>query len=105
MPTGRSAPREAVIVRRIMRWLHTIPGCKAIKIHGSAYQEIGTPDIIGCINGRMFAIECKQPGKAPTPIQRKRLAEWQAAGAIVGVVHSLEEAKQVLVQLTADLVE
>lgn len=29
----------------------------------------GVPDIVGCINGRFFAIECKAGGNRPTALQ------------------------------------
>lgn len=87
---------ESTIVRNILGYLNGLPGCKAIKTHGSAYQEAGTPDIIGCLGGRMLALEAKQPGKQPTKLQVRRLEEWRAAGAIAGVVTSVEEARNLL---------
>ena len=52
-----------------------LPG-KAKKRHGSQYSEAEL-DINACYKGRNIQIEAKQPGKKPTPIQLKRLQEWQ----------------------------
>jgi Holliday junction resolvase len=86
------AKGETLLVAKILKALRQ-EGAKAIKTH-PAGVEVGTPDIIGCISGRMFALEVKDPqGRHPlSAIQRHRLEEWAAAGAIVGVVESIEEA-------------
>lgn len=89
-------PRESTIVNAIMRWLKTLPSCEARKAHGSVWSTAGDPDIYGCINGRMFLIEVKQPGQEPRTLQVKRLEDWASAGAVVGVAHSLEEAQDII---------
>lgn len=86
------------VVIPLLKWLKSLPGCKAINIHGGVFSERGTPDIIGCIRGRMFAFECKKngtecKGKA-SKLQEWRLAQWKAAGAITAVVWSVDEAKE-----------
>ena len=87
---------EKTIVAKIKRALEA-EGCKVIKIHGSGLMEAGTPDLIGCYRGRGFALEVKkdEKGKA-TILQARRLAEWMAAGARVGVVYTVETAKEVV---------
>ena len=72
---------EQSLTKRIMRTLNSIEGVKAIKFHGSVYGEAGTPDIIGCVDGRMFLIEVKAGKNALSPIQERRLIEWAVAGA------------------------
>ena len=78
--------RESSLVRRILSELNAIPETKAIKIHGDGYMEVGTPDIIGCHNGRLFAIEVKAGRGKLAPIQALRLGQWAAAGAAVSEV-------------------
>ena len=56
-------------------------GAKVIKHHGSVYASAGEPDLIACLEGRTIVIEVKREGEDATPLQRKRLAEWEAAGA------------------------
>ena len=87
---------DAVVVP-ILKYLNSLPNSKAINIHGSPYTERGTPDIIGCINGRMVAFECKRDEEeAPTKIQTWRLGEWFAAGAVVGAVSDLWHVQIIL---------
>ena len=93
-------PRETQIVRRIIRWLHA-EGHFAIKIHGSAMQRAGLPDIIACVKGRYVGIEVKRPGNGPTPLQKLRLQNIRDAGGIAGVAACLEDAVA-LVNLASD---
>lgn len=75
------------VVQPVLDYLNSIPGSKAINIHGSVFSERGTPDVIGSIRGRMVAFECKRDTtEGPTDIQNWRLSEWIAAGAVVGAV-------------------
>ena len=48
------------VVRPALRYLNSLPKSKAINIHGSVFSERGTPDVIGCVNGRLVAFECKR---------------------------------------------
>lgn len=79
-----------------MDWVKSLPAAEIRKLHGTMYAVKGDPDLYGCIAGRMFVIECKQPGKYPSKIQYKRLREWNEAGAVTGVARSLEDAKTIL---------
>lgn len=90
------APLESSVVSTLIKWLNKQAGVKAQKTHGSSLR-MGTPDIIGCWQGRMFTIEVKRPGSnAVTALQNKELEGWRRAGAIVGVAHSLDELKEIL---------
>ena len=80
--------KESELVRKVLAVLNSLPECKAIKVHGSPYARAGTPDIIGCCKGRMFALEVKMAGRKPTKIQERELAAWGAAGAIAGTFYS-----------------
>lgn len=68
---------------------------KWIKIHGSAMQERGLPDILGTLRGRTVALEVKVPGEELTPLQAFQLRQLAAAGAITAVVVSVEGALEV----------
>ena len=92
---GNCRPTEKAIVNSIMRYLQSLPGCYAFKTHGSIYGS-GQPDIVGCIKSRAFALEVKRPGGRPTKLQVYMLEKWKAAGAITGIVHSVDEVKEVL---------
>ena len=85
------------VVVPILEYLNSLPNSKAINIHGSPYTERGTPDIIGCVNGRLVAFECKRDeSEEPTNIQYWRLGEWYAAGAVVGAVCDLWQVQMIL---------
>lgn len=85
------------VVKPILDYLNSLPNSKAINVHGSVFCERGTPDVIGCINGRMVAFECKRDvSESPTKIQQWRLSEWIAAGAIVGGVSDLSHVILIL---------
>ena len=53
--------KENDIVRAILKYLKTVPGCFVWKEHGGMYGTAGIPDIIACIKGRFFAVEVKIP--------------------------------------------
>ena len=85
------------VVQPILDYLNSLPNAKAINVHGSIFSERGTPDIIGCIGGRMVAFECKRDTTEDLEkIQKWRLSEWIVAGAIVGGVSSLDHVKLIL---------
>ena len=85
------------VVRPILKYLNSLPNGKAINIHGSPFSERGTPDVIGCVNGVMIAFECKRTDdEEPTKIQQWRLAEWIAAGVVVGAVSDLWHVQLIL---------
>lgn len=84
------------VVEPILNYLNSLPNSKAINIHGSIYTERGTPDIIGCVNGKLVAFECKKDGEIPTKIQNWRLSEWIAAKAVVGAVSELWHVQMIL---------
>lgn len=86
---------EKAIIKKIMTWLKTLPDSNFVKVHADAANP-GAPDISGCIRGRRVEIEVKRPGGKATPRQEATLRSWERAGAIVAVVYSLDEAKEVL---------
>ena len=92
----KKIPKESSIVNRARHLLMELPFIKFIKTHGDQYMPKGTPDLIGCCNGRGFALEAKRPGNVPTQIQEKELSEWANSKAITGVFTTPEEAVQIV---------
>lgn len=85
------------VVAPILKYLNSLPKSKAINIHGSVFSERGTPDVIGCVNGKTVAFECKRDAtEAPEKIQDWRLSEWLAAGAVVGGVSDVWQVQLIL---------
>lgn len=61
------------------------------------YGGSGVPDIVGCIDGIFFGIECKAGRNKPTPLQLKNLKDIETAGGIALVVN--EENMRDIAQL------
>ena len=87
---------ERAIVKAILAYLNGLPGCLARKRWGGGMGVAGDPDIDACIRGRSVQLEVKRPGEKPTALQVKRLDEWKQAGAMVGVVHSVDDVRALL---------
>lgn len=45
----------------------------------------GVPDIVCCVSGKFFAIECKAEGGKPTPLQLNEIAAIRKSGGIATV--------------------
>ena len=75
--------KESDIVKSIMKYLKTVPGCFCWKEHGGMYGTAGIPDIIACINGHFFAFE----------VQEATIRKILAAGGTALVVHSVDEVR------------
>ena len=54
------------------------------------------PDIIGCLEGRFFGIECKANGGKPTALQLKQLEkiEWNGGLAYVVDENNVDDLKE-----------
>lgn len=88
--------KEADIVRAIMRYLKTVPGCFCWKEHGGMYGTAGIPDIIACIDGRFYGFEVKAEGGKPTKLQEVTIRKILAAGGTALVVRSVDEVRAAL---------
>ena len=87
---------ERAIVKAILAYLNSLPFCLARKRWGGGMGVAGEPDIDASLRGRSVQLEVKRPGEKATPLQLKRLAEWQQAGAVVGVVTSVGDLRSLL---------
>ena len=88
--------KETSLQRRIAKALRA-EGCKLFKVHGSAFQEAGQPDLMGCINGQVFGIhfgfEVKVPFEGePSDLQLQTLIEWRDVGSIACIVETPSQA-------------
>ena len=87
----------AAISAKVLKPLR--PNLWFFKVHGGPFQRAGIPDFVGCYKGRFFAIEVKQPGKVPTPLQVIVMRELKEAGAAVCVATSVAEAQELIMAL------
>ena len=62
---------------------------------GGPYSMAGVPDFVCCLKGCMFTIETKAPGKKPTALQDKCMADIRLAGGKTFVIDGdLSELKE-----------
>ena len=87
--------KESVIQRQIINHLRGM-GAWVFNVHGSPYQQVGTPDLLVGYKGRFYAMEVKRPGGVLSPVQAKVIEEIRASGSVAGRVESIEEAVELL---------
>lgn len=80
---------ESAITKKIIKRMKA-EGFLTIKIAGGRYQQPGISDILAIEppDGRIWAIEVKQPGKEPTSIQERFLHEVAVHGGVSDVCRS-----------------
>lgn len=78
--------------RRIQRELKKQVGGWWFKVHGGPFQKAGVPDLVGCVEGRFFALEVKEPGEEPTKLQAETMKKIRLAGGTSYPVETPEEA-------------
>jgi Holliday junction resolvase len=79
---------EAEVVRRMMAVLNALPGVYCLRTHGGAFQQKGTPDIMGSAHGHFFAIEAKRSHREkPSVAQLYNLKKFRLAGGKTFVSH------------------
>ncbi len=88
-------PLEKEIKQDILEYLNSLPQCYARGKHSSPFSK-GWPDVMGSFCGRTLAFEVKQPGKDATKLQEAEQIKWFKAGAIVGIVTSVEDVQRIL---------
>lgn len=100
------AIREAILEAEPRAW--------SLKVHGGPYQDVGVPDLLFCIEGRLLAIEVKvrKPGESREAMQnrvslnqRRQLTALTRAGAVAGVATTPDEALGLLDRLRSRMKE
>jgi hypothetical protein len=87
-------PLEREVVRDV-RDLIKAHGGRMIKVRGDVHL-VNEPDLVGCLAGRMLAIECKRPGERPSPGQYARLRVWANTGALAFWADSAAYVEEIL---------
>lgn len=93
--TPDSDPREASIVKNMLKYLNGLPNSMFVKRHGARTRS-GDPDITGCLGGQHWEIEVKRPGNTPTKRQWSRLDKWSDAGAVSCWVDNLDTLRMIV---------
>jgi Holliday junction resolvase len=68
--------------------------------HG--FGRSGVPDVVCCIRGHFFAVECKAGTNTPTALQEKEIADIRKAGGTALVINetNLTMLERALIKLT-----
>ncbi len=86
-----SSTPEGRFKKHVIRFLETIPNCYFFVKEAAAIR--GIPDIIGCINGKYFALELKKDIKEAHKatgrivLQRESIKKVLAAGGVGCILH------------------
>jgi hypothetical protein len=70
---------EGVVKQRAVKLLKSVNAYYFFPATGG-YGRSGVPDIIGCVDGIFFGIECKALGKQPTALQTQSINNIRKAG-------------------------
>ena len=72
--------------------------------HG--YGRSGVPDIVACVNGHFFAIECKAGVNKPTALQVREIEAIRKAGgcAVVANEENWDSIRELIRQLKDDTI-
>lgn len=81
--------------RNILKYLNAVPNCIAENRTQTGYGIKGGADILGCINGRHFELEVKQPGQKLSILQDQWIKRWAKTGAIAGRVEDVASMREV----------
>lgn len=73
---------ESKFQDQVLHFLRTKVGGYWIKIHVSAYQSKGEPDIVGVYKGQFYAFELKTDNYQATDTQREKLRRITLAGGV-----------------------
>ena len=98
---GNPKPISEAQVTKDIKWATEFIGLSDVifKHWSGMGSKPGVPDLIGTLPpfGRAIYIEIKRPGKEATENQKEFLYHMKRAGAIVGVVHSVAEFRDILI--------
>lgn len=98
--------RETKLVKDMVKEVQKrYPAAWVFKVHGNPYQRSGVPDLLICLDGHLFGIEVKAPGRGETDEharsrtttkQEIELERLSKAGATTGVAVTVEEMIEII---------
>lgn len=87
---------EKKVENKIKKYLDSL-GAYYLKVHGSAYQPAGTPDILVSVNGKFVGIEVKKPvGGVVSDLQKHHISRIEKSGGVAFVARSVDDVKREL---------
>lgn len=95
------ATPEGAVKAKIKSYLKTVPDCWFYMPVQNGMGVVGIPDIIGVINGRFVAIECKAPGKENnvTANQQATIDKINESGGVAFVASGLDTVRVIIERL------
>jgi len=95
---------ESEITKDIVDKLNSLPESNFFKLHMDIYNPTGEIDVHGCYKKRAVHFEMKRPSNSngATPLQKEKIRNWIAAGAVSFVATSWEEIEPILALLDKD---
>ena len=97
--TKSKSDLEATFQREAIELIESMGGYP-IKIHVSAYQSQGEPDLVCCYKGRYVAFELKVDNNKPSKLQLEKIEDIKRAGGIALPVYSINEIKETLYEIS-----
>ena len=91
---------EAKVKKRVKEILDKLEAYYFMPATGG-YGRSGIPDIVGCLNGVFFAIECKAGKGIPTALQEREINKIRNAGGHAWLVN--EENVEQLYELLSGI--
>lgn len=89
-----SGKEEQKVQKSITNYLDSL-GAYYLKVHGSAFQPSGTPDLLACVNGKFVGIEVKKPkGGITSELQKFKIKQIKNAGGHAFVANGLDVVKR-----------
>jgi len=76
---------EAKVKARVVAQLNDLNTYYFYPVTGG-FGRSGVPDIVGCLDGSFFGIECKAGGNKPTALQMLSLKHIKATGGIALII-------------------
>lgn len=99
---------ETALAKRVVNAIKDhYPSSWVLKVHGSAYQRSGIPDLLVCVDGLLIGIELKHQytGESEdhvlsrvTAAQRREIRKIEEAGGTSGVAWSVDMALDMISQ-------
>lgn len=86
---------EYRIVQNVKKLIRARGGW-VVKIHGGAYQDAGTPDLLACYKGRFIAVEAKTARGVARPEQLVAQRAIIEAGGYALITHLIGDVTDVL---------
>lgn len=90
---------EAAVTIQVKKFLKTIPKTELWYWKVSDRFTAGVPDIVGCFCGLFFAIELKDQGKEPRPLQSQILKRINRAKGLAISTDNVVEVKMLIAKL------